>query len=386
MRVELTDRFCERAKAQGQVDYFDAKVPGLALRVGERSKSWTLHVTINGKRKRITLGSYPSISLAAARARALQARTHLAEGLPLIGESDTLRAVCEEYQRREGHRLRTADERQAILERHVYPTIGARPIGEIRRSELVRLLDGIEDGSGPRMADVTLSVVRKIMNWHASRSDDFRSPIVRGMERRLGRARDRILTDDEIRALWAVPSVEVFPRLVKFILLTATRRNEAAHARWSEIKGTEWVIPGDRYKTGVEHLIPLSGAALALIKPSHGADDCQKPTSDFIFTTNRTLPISSFSTSKETFDKACGISDWTIHDLRRTARSLMSRAGINADVAERCLGHVIPGVRGVYDRHGYREEKRLAFEALASLVTRIVHPPAENVVTLRGQR
>jgi integrase len=382
MRVQLTDRFCDRAKpsdGQIQTDYFDAKVPGLGLRVGARGKTWTLLYLQGGKRKRLTFGPYPSISLAEARRKALEAKSAISEGhAPTNAKGGTLRAICEEYQRREGHKLRTAHDRQGILERHVYPILGDRPIGEIRRSEIVRLLDGIEDASGPRMADITLAIVRKVMNWHASRSDDFASPIVKGMRPPRGKGRERILSDDEIRAIWSAPqghpSEIVFARLMKFILLTATRRNEAAHARWSEIKGADWLIPGDRYKTGVDHLIPLSGAALALIEPAQG---------DFIFTVSGALPISSFSSSKETFDKACGVSNWHIHDLRRSARSLMSRAGVNADIAERCLGHVLPGVRGVYDRHEYREEKRLAFEALASLVTRIVHP-VENVVPMRG--
>ena len=73
---------------------------------------------------------------------------------------------------------------------------------------------------------------------------------------------------------------------------------------------------------------------------------------------------------------------WTLHDLRRTARSLMSRAGVDADHAERALGHVIAGVRGVYDRHEFKEEKRRAFEALAAQIERIINPQ-ENVVPLR---
>ena len=77
---------------------------------------------------------------------------------------------------------------------------------------------------------------------------------------------------------------------------------------------------------------------------------------------------------------------WTLHDLRRTARSLMSRAGVSADVAERCLGHVISGVRGTYDRHAYFDEKKRAFEGLAALVERIINPPVANVIPLETAR
>ena len=119
------------------------------------------------------------------------------------------------------------------------------------------------------MADRTLSIVRKIMNWHASRTDDFRSPIVRGMARTKPkeRARERVLTDDELRAIWAAASEArgPFGHYVQFLLLTATRRNEAARVRRSEIAGSEWTIPGPRYKTGKDHVVPLSAAAQAVL-------------------------------------------------------------------------------------------------------------------------
>jgi integrase len=231
------------------------------------------------------------------------------------------------------------------------------------------------------MADQTLAIIRKVMNWHASRSDDFRSPIVRGMARTKPkeRARERTLTDDELRLVWKVAETEPLGRYVQFVLLTATRRNEAAQARRSEITGADWIIPGARYKTGKDHLVPLSAMALAVL-PSGGGD--------FVFSKDGVGPLHA-SNFKTAFDKALlregpPLPRWTLHDLRRTARSLMSRAGVQTDHAERCLGHVIGGVRGVYDRHAYLEEKRQGFEALASLVERIVSGTQAGVVQLRG--
>src|SRR5262249_50255225 len=106
------------------------------------------------------------------------------------------------------------------------------------------------------------------------------------------------------------------------------------------------------------------------------------PSCEFVFTSTGRRPISGFSAFKIRFDVACGVKDWRLHDLRRTARSLMSRARVNPDTAERCLGHVISGVRGVYDRHRFIAEKRQAFEALAGQIDRIVNPPSDNVVAL----
>jgi integrase len=144
----------------------------------------------------------------------------------------------------------------------------------------------------------------------------------------------------------------------------------------SEITGGDWTIPAARYKTGIDHLIPLSKAALAALLESKG---------ELIFTADGAAPFGNLSKHKRSLDEASKTSGWTLHDLRRTSRSLMSRAGINADHAERCLGHVVPGIRGVYDRHEYHREKKLAFEALASLIARIVEGKAE-VVPIKGRR
>src|SRR5262249_10144905 len=144
-------------------------------------------------------------------------------------------------------KLRTTAERRATLERLVYPKLGDRPIHEIRRIQIVHLLDEIENGSGPRIADQVLALVRRIMNWHAARSDDFNSPIVRGMARtkQEDRARERILTDGELRAVWT--TAEKYPgpwgQFVHFLLLTSARRTEVASMTRTEILNDNWTIP-----------------------------------------------------------------------------------------------------------------------------------------------
>src|SRR5262249_27802750 len=381
MRLLLTDRFCERAKpAQGQTqtDYFDEQVSGLALRVAEGHKAWTFHFTSpgDGKRARLTFGSYPATSLGAARTQAIEAKALVEAGKdPRAAEADTLQGICEEYIRREGKRLRSLDWRKGVLERHVYPTLGHRAIAEIQRSEIVRLLDKIEDRSGATMADRTLAVVRKIMNWHAARSDEFRSPIVKGMARtKPGElARERVLTDDELRKIWAINN-GVFGSFIRFLLLTGARRNEASEMTWDEIEGDDWTLPAARNKTKVDLVRPLSKAAQDVLPTRQGK---------YVFTTDGVTPISGFSKFKAAFDKASGTDGWTLHDLRRSARSLMSRAGVPSDHAERCLGHVIGGVRGVYDRHEYHREKQRAFEMLAALIEQIVEGRSAKVVRIK---
>jgi len=159
-----------------------------------------------------------------------------------------------------------------------------------------------------------------------------------------------------------------------------------------ELDGHVWTIPAARYKTGTDHVIALSPAARKLVEGQIPA----KPRKNlqFVFsTTHGEKPFAGFSKCKAALDDAIAdirekagrppMEGWVLHDLRRTARTLMSRAGVSADHAERCLGHVIAGVRGVYDRYAFLEEKRVAFEALATMVDTILDPPQDNVVPLR---
>ena len=389
MRVKLTPAFVAKPPLplppKDRTIHWDGAMAGFGLMVTASGHASFVCQYRSGRRShRMSLKS--GLTLQDARREAKKLLGDVARGGDPLAErqkaaragDDTLRSIAEAYIEREAKSVRSMSQRRAVLVRHVYPRLGARPIGEIKRSDIVRLLDKIDDERGPVAADQTLAFIRRIMSWHASRSDEFRTPIVRGMARTKPgeRARQRILTDNELRAVWKAAEVStgIFGPFVQFLLLTATRRTEAAQMARSELAGDVWAIPQERYKARLELVIPLTPLALGVLDRLP-----QIAGSKVVFTNDGERPFSGYSKAKANFDKACGITDWTLHDLRRTARSLMSRAGVNADVAERCLGHVISGVRGTYDRHAYFDEKRRAFEALAALVERIVNP-IDNVV------
>jgi integrase len=241
-----------------------------------------------------------------------------------------VRAICEEYFAREGRKLRTGRVREAAFNRLIFPEIGNQQIDSLKRSQLVRLLDKIEDQNGARTADLMLAYLSRVFNWHAGRSDEFRTPIVRGMRRQYGkeRAHDRILTDGELRALWKAADKlgTSFALFVQFLLLTAARRGEAAAMSWNEINGMDWTLPASRNKNKVDLLRPLSGAAIDVLSKVP-----RLAGTDFVFCTDGHRPLGGFTRRKKALDIASGTTDWTLHDLRRTARSLMSRAGVFGD-------------------------------------------------------
>jgi integrase len=388
MRRKLTSAFIDSATAEAGKDrtiYWDDDPRGFGFQItSNEAKSFVLQFRHLGRSYRMAISG--NLKLAEARKQARAILGEVAKGRNPLAErrkeaaarTNTLESVAESYFRREGRKLRTMEERQRGLQRLVYPRLGSRQIEDVKRSDLVKLLDKIEDENGAAMADHILAYLSRVFSWQASRSDNFRSPIVRGMRRHNGHARARILSDDEIRKLWAATGTlsGAFGPLVRFLLLTACRRTEARYMKRSEVVGDIWTVPPSRQKANLHHVVPLSKAAKAILDATPVIDN-----SDLIFTNDGWRPVSP-SKLKPQLDKESGVAGWTLHDLRRSARSLLSRAGVNADHAERCLGHVIGGVRGVYDRHAYLDEKRHAFEALAALIKRIIDPQA-NIVSLR---
>jgi integrase len=359
------------------------------------AKAFVINFRLGGKEHRYTIGQYPDWSAlqAVREARTLRQRIDRGEN-PLEDrapppEVKTVAAVLDEFMARYARNLRSASEYQRTFDRLVKPAIGKVPVYELRRSDVVGMLDRIEDKNGPVMADRTLAYVRKAFNWQAARDDRFLPPIVKGMARTKPkeRARDRVLADDEIRLIW--PLLEgTFGGLVKALLLTAQRRTEVAEMRRSEIDAEGiWAMPAERYKTKRVNFVPLSRAAIDII-------EAQPATGDYVFLgrTKRT-PFSGFGKGKAALDSVIAsanggqpLPNWTLHDLRRTAKTLMVRAGVRPDISERVLGHVISGVEGVYDRHSYLDEKREAVEKLAAMVERLVNPATDNVVPLGARR
>jgi integrase len=331
-----------------------------------------------------------------------------AERLERLKCKHVIKDYLERRVRRE-KKNRTADEMERSFNIYVLPRWGETPITQIDRKDVNDLLDDIFDREvkfegqtfgGNVAADNMLARLRACFNWYALKDSKFVSPIVQGMARTKPRERlrRRVLSDLEIRVMWPIlPTHGVFGAIVKELLLSAQRRDEVADMLHTEIAPDGiWTIPASRYKGKRDHTVPLSKAALAVIAEQHQIDG-----SDFVFTTTGETAFSGFSKCKARLDKALlaalkqdaeergedptkvELPNWRLHDLRRTAKTLMIRAGVRPDLSERVLGHVISGVEGIYDQHDYIAEKRAALEALASLLKRIINPPAANVVRFR---
>jgi integrase len=187
----------------------------------------------------------------------------------------TVDQLLDDFIERYAKNLRGVAEIKRCFDVDVRPRLGKKFVQDLRRKDIVDLLDVIEDRGSPVQADRTLAHVRKALNWHATRDDQFNSPIVKGMARTKPkeRTRTRKLDDQEIRDLWAAldalgdDAPKCFPAFVRMLLLTGQRLRMVSNLPWSEIEGTEWIVPPGRNKTGVDHLVPLTATVAALIGP-----------------------------------------------------------------------------------------------------------------------
>jgi integrase len=391
MRKTLTDRGVAALKPRPQRYAFpDPEMTGHYVRVQPSGAKAFVTVARNpaGKQVWATLGPCNVLTIPEARSRARAAIVRIKDGKPAFeAPHDTFETVATQWLKRHvrAKGLRSEGEVTRLLRAHVYPAWKDRAFLDIKRSDVAALLDEVEDDHGARQADYVLAIVRGVMNWYATRHDDYVPPIVKGMRRTdpKERARARILADDEIRAVWkAAEANGTFGALVRLLLLTAQRRDKVVSMNWDDVSidGT-WTIPAAAREKGTAGELVLPPDALDIVRAQ-----LHLGKNPYVLAGRGNGHINGFSKAKRQFDaKLPKIPQWQLHDLRRTARSLMARAGVRPEIAERVMGHAIAGIEGVYDRHSYRTEKADALRRLAALIDGIISP-REDVLPMARRR
>jgi integrase len=367
------------------IDWIDEIVSRLLLRVNRGgSRTWRCLYYVNSRPRTFKLGRFPDLSVKQARQ---QARVFLEDPQKALAKRQvgTFEEIAGDFIRRhvEKSGLRTKSQIERVLKRYIYPELGKRQFLEVKRSDITRLLDKVEDRNGARQADYCLAVISKLTRWYQARNDDYLAPVVPGMRRSkpAERARKRILDDNELRALWlACDEVGMFGAMIKVLLLTAQRREKVATMKHVDIADGIWTIPTEPREKSNAGRLALPQVVLDIIEAQPVI--AKNP---YVFPGRGKIAFNSFSQRKAELDAKLPkqMESWTLHDLRRTARSLMSRAGVISEHAERVLGHAIPGVEGVYNRYQFDREKADALNKLAALVDTIVTPPTGNVVMMR---
>ena len=383
--MKLTARAVETAKpAAVRREIPDALMPSLYLVVQPSgTKSWAVRYRHNGTTRKFTLGSHPAIDLKAARALAGKALRAAAEGRDpgqekaqaRAARADTIdRAVAQFIERhcKRKNRPRTAQETERLLRLHVMPRWRGRAVSSITRRDVLDVLDRVVDAGAPIAANRVLAATRKLFNWLVARDIIATSPCAGVKPPTDERSRDRVLDDKELRAVWLAAEEIGWPfgAMVKVLVLTGQRRDEVARMEWSEIDFGDklWTLPRERVKNDEKHEVPLSDAAIAVLKSVPRIAG-----SRYVFTTNGKAPSSGYSKGKRRLDALLSpdMPPWRLHDLRRTTASGMARLGINLPVIEKVLNHAsgsFAGIVGVYQKHEFSEEKRRALDAWGGFV------------------
>lgn len=385
--------------SRGQVDYFDTNrlrescYFGIRTSYGGR-KSWFVVYRQNGKLKRLTLDrGYPALSLKDARDEALRQASRIINGVDVAGAKQELRRAptvrdlgslyLEKWAK---PRKKSWREDDRILRVYVLPKIGDQKIHAVQRRDLVDLVDEIANKT-PIQANRVLACLRKMFNFALERELIEFNPCARVKPPAGERARDRVLTPEEVRGFWnSLKKTTIAWQIqlaLKLMLVTGQRKGEVIGAEWEEVDLEErvWTIPARRAKNKLAHRVPLSAVAVALLKE---AKDTRKTGSDFVFPgrgTDGALLATSVDhavrDNRQSFIAGEGagaktIPHFTPHDLRRTAASFMASAGISRLVIKRVLNHVDKDITAVYDRHSYDREKRAALNVWARQLTRII--------------
>ncbi|MBI4184208.1 MAG: tyrosine-type recombinase/integrase [Proteobacteria bacterium] len=405
----------------GQVDYRVRGCPGLRLRLSAHgSRVWTYFYRFDGKLRRATVGTYPAMTLEGAHIAWGQARDQLRAGAdpfpprpkvaPDSGKIDTLEKAVRSFIKRHVNaklRPKSAEEYRRPLEKLVVPRWGSRRPPDIGRADVIALLDDVLDSSGPTAANKTFDVVRKFFNWCIEREIVETSPCAAIKKPAKKTSRDRVLDDDELRALWPAFGAlgSPFGDYFRVLALTAQRRAEVATMRWSDLINLDgdaptWILPREMTKADREHVVPLAPVVVGILKGVRDdtyaeADRWKRKPGPFVFsTTGGEQPVSGFSRAKERVDQlvlaaarkaateagddpdeAEGIAEWRGHDLRRTAASGMARLGFPPYVVAAVLNHSpgsVQGITAVYNRFRYETEKRAALAAWAAHIRAVV--------------
>ena len=403
--MKFTDRSIDalRPKKQRYEVWEDGRT-GFGVRISPKgTKSWLYMYRFEGRARRMTLGTYPQVSLADANVRMAEAKRKLKEGrdpgIELVQERQaerqaaTVEDLVQEYLKRHAEpNKRSAKEDRRCLEKDVLPYWGNRKAKSITRRDAIVLLDRIVDRGSPIMANRTLAVARRMFRFAVDRDVVDHNPFLGIAKPAAETKRDRILTEAEIKTFWHGLDDTKMPESVrlalKLLLATVQRRSEVVEAAWSEfdLPNRLWAIGGERTKNGKPHTVPLSDLALELLGRIRDLSD----DSEWLFPSPR---IEGKAIDRRGINhrltenlERIGLSNLRPHDLRRTGASQMTAMGIPRLVVSKILNHADREITGIYDRHTYDVEKRHALDAWGERLKEILSGKtgATNVVSLAG--
>jgi len=344
--------------------YTDHIVPGFGVRVSQGgTKSFVL--THGARHQRETIGRVGIVALQEARTEAKRrlAEYTLGKHKPRAASWDTAR---DEFLAEKAARLkpRSLADYTYILNRHF--KYGATKLSELSPHDLSRNIERLS--KTPAEQQHAFVVVRAFIRWAHRKHYLDRNPMERMQAPHLYVPRERFLTNDELKRVWNAAGDDTFGKIVKLLVLTGQRKGEITNLTGGMVGEDTITLPSWLTKNSRQHTLPLGSTAKAILNPPLPRNACFFPALD------KTTPFCGFSKCKAGLEKRCGLSDWTLHDLRRTFASGVASIGVSLPVIERLLNHVsgsFGGIVGVYQRYDFFPEMQNAITRWEEHVQRL---------------
>jgi integrase len=376
-RVPLTDVAIRKLSPPtvGTTELWDGKLGGFGIRVSAGgARSFVLLYRIAGRSRRLTLGRYPTLSLLDARRKAQKALAELADGVDPARQRNAASnsfmfesVVADFIQKYARPKNKDWVETERLLSREFCSHWARRDIRELERPDVAEIIDGMVKRGSPGAAVHALAAIRRLFGWTVERGLLPRSPVDGLRPPAKIKARDRVLTDRELVAVWNAAQTLGYPfgTVAELLIRTSQRRGEVTALRWVDLHldDQRWSLPAEGNKSGRPHEVPLTADTVRLLNSLPRLHDV------LVFPARRNetdRPVSGHSKAKRRLDELSGVTNWTLHDIRRTVATGMAQIKVPPHVIERVLNHAsgtFAGVAGVYNRFGYLDEMRGALEA-----------------------
>jgi integrase len=382
---------------EGKADhiFWDESITGFGLRVRASGARVLIFQYGRMPTRRMKLGVVGAVNLEEVRKTAQNLSHRIALGEDPAAEvaerktknAETFEAILRTHL--EWKRARLKARSMAEVERHLLQhakPLHALPLAKIERRQIAALLAQIAQNSGTVTANRVRASLSAFFSW-AIQNGIADSNAVSGTAKERERARDRVLSPDEIRLIWNALPESDFGNILRLLTLTGCRAGEIASLKWDEVRDDQIVLPPERVKNGRTHIVPLSDPARAIL-----AAQPRRGNREFVFGMTRTNPFSGWGKCKDALDDAIAktagkpLDYWRVHDLRRTAATMMAEIGVQPHIVEAVINHVSghkAGVAGIYNRASYEAEKRTALGRWADHVTASIEGRESNIVTLR---
>jgi integrase len=400
--MKITAQSAEGLKLQtGEADriWFDDAIPGFGLRVRDTgSRSWIFQYKIGGKTRRLVIGQASAVKLGRAREIASEHHAKVKLGrdpgaekrIQVQRASHTFGGLVVRYLDQQRSELRHGSYLEVArhLEKHSTP-LHSLPVDAVEQRTIAERLSAIEKNSGAVTANRVRATMSAMFTWGMKEGLVLANPVA-NTNKREEKARDRVLIDAELRAVWQALGDSQYGTIVRLLMLTGQRANEIAGLRWSEIDFDRDVIslPGNRTKNGRPHELPMAPQVQALL-----ASQPRTEGRDLVFGKGEG-PFSGFSRCKEALDNAIAelngrpLARWRLQDLRRSVATGMAELGVQPHVIEAVLNHVSGhkgGIAGIYNRARYSAEKAQALACWDEHINTIVRGCRPVVTPMRAR-